>query len=86
MVLCYDIGMNDQKLYFKFKIDVLAALNEKGINFYTCRKDGTFSQGTLTHLRKGENISLNTAAKICSILQCELSDIIEIIPDSDISD
>lgn len=86
MFLCYDVGMNDQKLYFKFKIDVLAALSEKGINYYTCKKDGMFSQGTLTHLRKQENISLNTAAKICSILQCELSDIIEIIPDPDITD
>ena len=72
--------MNDKNIYFRYKIDVLDALNtKKHINFYTCRGDGTFSQATLTKIKNGENISLNTACKICSILECQLSDIIEIV-------
>ena len=73
--------MNDKKIYFKFKIDILKALAKKGITYHACSKDGMFSQGTLTRLRKGENISLNTACKICAVLGMELSDIIEIVPD-----
>ena len=76
--------MNDKNKYFRFKVNIIELLSEKGITAHSCKPkgkhEGMFSQGTLTHLKKGENISLNTACKICSILGCELSDIIEIIP------
>ena len=71
--------MNDKKLYFRFKIDILSALKDHGITYHNCRENGVFSQGTLTHLRKGENISLNTACKICAILGVQLSDVFEVI-------
>lgn len=80
------MDMNDKKMYFKYRVDILNALAERGINFYTCRKTEMFSQGTLTHLRKRENISLNTASKIASILGCELSDLFEVIPDDSTPD
>lgn len=70
--------MNDEKQYFTYKINIIDALGQKGINFYTCRKSGLFSQGTLTHLRNGENISLNTAAKIANILGVSLSDLFDV--------
>ena len=70
-----------EKQYFKYKIDILQALSEHGVNFYTARRDKTFGQATLDKIRKGENITVNTACKICAILGVELSDIIEIVPD-----
>ena len=71
---------------YKYKIDIISALAEKGVTYYSCRKNGLFSQGTLRKLRNGENVTLATLDRVCNILGCQLSDIIEIIPDSDISD
>lgn len=73
--------MNDEKLYFKAKTDLMGALAKQGVNFYTCRQSGLFSQGTLTHIKNGENISLNTASKVAWILGCQLTDIFEVVSD-----
>ena len=36
---------------------------------------------TLKRLRQNESVSTNTLEKLCRILECDLSDIIEFIPD-----
>lgn len=71
---------------FRYKIDVIAELRKHGVTYYNTRKTGLFSQGTMHALSQGKSVTLETLDKVCCILDCQLSDIIEIIPDSDISD
>lgn len=63
----------------QYKIDILEALKEKGYTQYRIRQEKIFGQGTITSLKKGEKISWETIDKICEILDCQPSDIIEYI-------
>ena len=64
---------------FKYKIDVLKALKEKGYNQTVMRKEGTLSQATITRLRNGEMIGINVLEKICAHPYFQPGDIIEFI-------
>ena len=61
----------------KYKIDVLAALKEKGYSSARIRKERLMGQATLTQLRHGELVSWANIDKICSLLQCQPGDILE---------
>lgn len=39
------------------------------------------SQYTVTKMSKGENVNLDSLAKVCQALGCTLDEIVEIIPD-----
>ncbi len=56
-------------------------LEQKQVSQYTLIKDYGVSTGTLDALRKNKSITLNTLNDLCNILQCEVSDVIEFIPD-----
>ena len=55
-------------------------LNKKGINKSDLRNYG-FSPRVSVKLSKGEDISTNTLNRICKLLDCQPSDIMEYIPD-----
>lgn len=56
-------------------------LKRKGMSQYLLIKDYGFSTGTLDALRKNKSITLNTLNDICEILQCDVSDVIQYVPD-----
>ena len=56
-------------------------LKEKGISQYKLMKDYRFSSGQLDRLRKNGNINTYTLNQLCEILDCDLSDIAEYVPD-----
>ena len=56
-------------------------LEQKHISKYALIKDYGVSTGTLDALRKNKSITLNTLNDLCTILQCEVSDVITFIPD-----
>ena len=56
-------------------------LEQKHISQYALIKDSGVSTGTLDALRKNKSITLNTLNDLCTILQCEVSDVITFIPD-----
>ena len=63
-----------------YKIDVVKALADAGFNSNRIRKERIFPESTLQKLRQGStNISLDTLARICRILDKQPSDIIEMI-------
>ena len=68
-------------LPIKYKIDILAALKEKGYSSYRIRKDGLLSQSTLQKLRDGQSVSLENIATICGLLNCQPGDIMKYISD-----
>ena len=63
---------------YKYKIDVVKALSDRGYNSYRLKKSGILSQGTIVKLKNGGNVTLKTLNTVCIILHCQISDIIEI--------
>jgi putative transcriptional regulator len=56
----------------------------RGATTYTLRNKGEYdniSGSTILRLQKNESVSTNTLNSLCKILNCELSDIAEYIPD-----
>ncbi len=65
---------------FKYKIDILKSLSDRGYNATKIRKDKILSQATMQNIRQGKGITTDTINTICIILRCQPSDIIEIVP------
>lgn len=56
-------------------------MKKKGISTYTLIKHYSFSKGTLDSLKQNRNISTSTLNDLCTILNCEVEDILKYIPD-----
>lgn len=63
----------------KYKIDILKALKEAGYNTNRIRKEKLLSEGTLQRLRNDELVNLETIGKICQLLDCQPSDLVEYV-------
>ena len=63
----------------RYKIDVLAALKEKGYNTNRIRTEGLLSQSTLQKLRTGQGLSWDNLETLCHLLECNIGDIIEFV-------
>lgn len=66
----------------RYKIDVLAALREKGYTQNRIREEKLIGQSYLTQIRHGELVSWKTIETICSLLGCQPGDLVEYIPES----
>ena len=64
----------------RYKIDVLAALKEKGYNTNRLRKEKLLGESTIQQLRKGELVSWSNIDRICTMLECQPGDLVEHIP------
>lgn len=58
--------------------DIIKRLADRGYTSYKIRQDNLLSQGTLTKIKKGGNITLETLNIICCLLKCQISDIVQI--------
>ena len=56
---------------------------ERSATTYTLQVKGQISSSTIRRLKAGESVSTNTLDALCKILQCDLHDIIEYLPDND---
>lgn len=65
----------------KYKINVLEELKLKGYTTYTLRKERLIGEAMLQKIRSGELPSWKTLDTICNLLNCDISDIVEYIPD-----
>lgn len=66
----------------KYKIDILEALKEKGFTSYRIRKEKIFGQKTLQDFRNGNVVlSADCLEKLCSILNCQIGNLIEYVSD-----
>lgn len=63
----------------KFKIDVLAALKEKGYNTNRIRTEKLLSQSTLQKFRNGEGVSWENIETLCALLECQPGDLLEYV-------
>lgn len=65
-----------------YKIDILDALKDRGFSTYKIRKEKLLAESTVQALRRGDLISLDNVARICSMLQCQPGDILEYVSDT----
>lgn len=66
----------------RYKIDILAALREKGYTSYKLINNKLISSATIQKLRNrevtyGKNLNL-----LCTLLNCQPGDILEYVPDN----
>ena len=59
-----------------YKINVIEALKEKGFTTYKIRQEKIFTENTLQAFRSGKMVSYETIAKLCSMLSCDVGDIL----------
>ena len=64
----------------RYKVDVMAALKEKGYSSAKIREDKLIGQSYLQQIRHGELVSWKTLDTICSLLECQPGDLIEYVP------
>lgn len=50
---------------FRYKIDILKALADRGYNATKIRKDKIMSQATMQNIRQGKGIAIETINTIC---------------------
>ncbi|MBO5891508.1 MAG: helix-turn-helix transcriptional regulator [Oscillospiraceae bacterium] len=55
------------------------ALIEKDISAATLRKDLNIATGTMTKLRRNEEVALSVLLRICEYLDCNLGDICDAV-------
>lgn len=58
-----------------------ATMERLGASTYTLQVKGGISSSTVRRLKAGESVSTNTLDALCKILNCEIDDIIEYVPD-----
>jgi len=67
----------DLSMPIKYKIDVLAALKERGFTTYRIRQEKLLSESTVQKLRQGLGVSWDNLEMLCKLLECQPGDIIE---------
>lgn len=60
-------------------------LIDKNLNKTELRKMSGISPATMSKLSKGENVTTDILLRICTTLNCDVSDIMEIISDGELS-
>ncbi len=65
-----------------YKIDILAALKEKGYSSYRMRKEKIFGERVVQQLRDKEPFSWEVLSRLCLLLDCQPGDLIESIQDT----
>lgn len=64
-----------------YRIDVMAALKEKGYSSYKLRKEKLLGEATMTDIRKGQIVSVENLSRLCKLLECQPGDILEYVPE-----
>lgn len=66
----------------QYKINILDELKNKGFTTYRIRKEKILSEGTLQKFRNNDTtVTLGNIETICKLLDCQISDIMEYVPD-----
>lgn len=64
----------------EYKIDIIKALNEIGINTTVAKKTGVFAQATMKKFKNNDtNISLEVLNRLCCLLEMQPRDIIKFV-------
>lgn len=67
----------------KYKIDIMAELKNKGYSSTRIRDEKLIGQSYLQQIRHGELVSWKTIDTLCSLLDCQVGDLVEYVKTSD---
>lgn len=68
----------------KYRINIIAEMKKAGYSTVRIRRERIVGESTLQKMRSGDtSINLESLGVICNILQCQLSDLVEWVPDED---
>ena len=67
----------------RYKENILGALKEKGYTTTRLRNEKVFGQKTIQDIRSSAEIPYQTLNKLCEMLDCQIGDIIEYVPDKE---
>lgn len=70
----------------RYKGDILARLKEKGYTTTKLRKEKIFGERTMQEFRSNGVIPYKTLDRLCELLECNISDIIEYVPNENDDD
>ncbi len=56
-------------------------MKKRGATTYTLQVKGGISSSTIRRLKAEDSVSTNTLDALCKILECELQNIVEYLPD-----
>jgi len=65
----------------RYKIDIMSALKEKGYSSTKIREEKLIGQSYLQQLRHNELVSWKTIDTLCSLLECQVGDLVEYVED-----
>lgn len=66
-----------------YKIDIFAEMKKHGFNQTRIQKEGLLPKQTITNIKAGKSITLETLNKICLMTRLQPGDILEVIPSSE---
>ena len=69
-------------MYFNYN-NLWTLLIDKKMNKQDLRKMTGISSASIAKLGKGENVNTEILLRICKVLECDISDIMEFVPDKD---
>lgn len=55
--------------------------DEKGITYSRILKEANISGNILTRMRRNEYVSLESIEKICRVLECDIRDMMDFVPE-----
>ena len=61
----------------QYKIDVVAALKDKGYTSYKIRQEKLLSESTIQKLRSRKGVSWENIETLCRLLDCQPGDLME---------
>ena len=67
---------------FRYKVNVMDKLKEKGYSSTRLRKEKLLGESYMSQLRRGDKISWAALDTVCSLLECQIGDLIEHVTDS----
>ena len=67
----------------RYKRYILEALKEKGYTSTIIKRDNLLPSQTLQNIKSGKSITLDTLNKLCIMLRCQPSDLIECVVTDD---
>lgn len=71
-----------ERVPIRYKLDIMEALKSKGYSSYRIRQEKIFGQKTLQDFRNGTVVlSADCLEKLCSLLDCQVGDILEYVPE-----
>lgn len=64
----------------RYKIDIFKELSENGFNQTRIQRENLLPRQTMTNIKAGKSITLETLNKICIMCGLQPGDIVEVIP------